>query len=51
MTQPTTESPANDDDVLEDDSGDWECGQCHGSGDGLYDGSVCMACRGTGGSY
>lgn len=38
-------------DVLAEESTDWECGACGGSGEGSYDGSACMACRGTGGSY
>lgn len=37
--------------IDDDESGDWECGACGGSGEGSYDGSSCMACRGTGGSY
>lgn len=27
------------------------CGQCNGSGEGMYDGSICGACKGSGVGY
>jgi transcription initiation factor IIE alpha subunit len=33
----------------EDDDYDYICPQCSGSGEGMYDGSSCSRCGGTGG--
>ena len=36
------------DEELELDDGDYLCHQCAGSGEGMYDGSICLACHGSG---
>ena len=32
-----------------DDDDDYICPSCNGSGEGMYDGSRCYKCKGTGG--
>lgn len=45
------EQPMIDDDDIffEDDDEDYTCPACNGSGEGMYDGSTCYKCEGTGG--
>ena len=39
---------AINDEELELDDSDFLCPQCNGSGEGMYDGSICHACHGSG---
>lgn len=34
--------------IEEDDDEDEICGACSGSGEGMYDGSTCYRCKGSG---
>jgi len=34
--------------TIDTDDGDFICPQCNGSGEGMYDGSTCHACHGSG---
>lgn len=38
----------SDDDVFEDTGDDDTCPHCNGSGEGMYDGTRCRFCKGTG---
>ena len=38
----------NDEELELDDDEESYCPQCAGSGEGMYDGSTCHACRGSG---
>ena len=49
MNQKTeTENDDAEDDDLDAEDEDLLCGACAGSGEGMYDGSTCGTCRGTG---
>lgn len=32
----------------EDEEQEWLCGDCNGSGEGMYGGTICRACHGLG---
>lgn len=35
-------------DTTDDCNGEEICGNCNGSGEGMYDGSTCWSCKGSG---
>lgn len=41
-------APEQEEDSTDDEEEFGLCGQCSGSGEGMYDGSVCRVCKGSG---